>query len=131
MQTTETAHGNEKRPALDPRKLAFGTAFSENFFTAEYRDGAWQKGRLEPLHNFSLHPASLVLHYAQTIFEGLKAFRQPDGRVRVFPRETNGGRFDGSARGRGMPPIGEAMCVEAVKAAAAGKADQVLDYPGS
>jgi branched-chain amino acid aminotransferase len=125
MQTTESAR------SLDPRKIAFGTTFSENFFCAEYRDGAWQKGRLEPLHNFSLHPATLVLHYAQTIFEGLKAFRQPDGSVRVFRADMNARRFDTSALRMGMPPVGEQMFVDAVNAAVAAEADMVLEYPGS
>lgn len=129
MQTTETVPGTEKR--LDPRKLAFGTAFSEQFYVAEYRDGAWQRGGVEPLHNFSLHPATLVLHYAQTIFEGLKAFRQQDGSVKVFRPEMNARRFDASARRMGMPPVGEEMFVEAVDAVVAAEKDTVLEYPGS
>jgi branched-chain amino acid aminotransferase len=105
--------------------------FSENFYVAEYRDGAWQTGRVEPLHNFSLHPATLVLHYAQTIFEGLKAFRQADGSVKVFRADKNARRFDDSARRMGMPPIGGKMFVDAVNAAVAAEAANVLEYPGS
>lgn len=130
MQTTETAPG-AKAKRLDPRKLAFGTAFSEHFYTAEYRDGAWQPGRVEPLRNFSLHPATLVLHYAQTIFEGLKAFRQADGSVRVFRPDMNARRFDLSARRMGMPELGEKRFVDAVDAAVAAEVENVLEYPGS
>jgi branched-chain amino acid aminotransferase len=130
MQTTETVTGSEKQ-RLDPRKLAFGTAFSESFFVAEYRDGAWQPGRVEPLHNFSLHPATLVLHYAQTIFEGLKAFRQADGSVAIFRPDMNARRFDASAKRMGMPPVGEKLFVDAVSAAVTAEKDSVLEYPGS
>lgn len=131
MQPTETLPGIAKAQRHDPRKLAFGTVSSENFYVAEYRDGAWQPGRVEPLHNFSLHPATLVLHYAQTIFEGLKAFRQADGSVRVFRPDRNAQRFDSSARRMGMPPVGERMFIDAVNAAVAAQEDDVLDYPGS
>jgi branched-chain amino acid aminotransferase len=131
MQTTESLPGAAQSQRYDPRKLAFGTAFSETFFSAEYRDGAWREGRVEPLHPFSLHPATLVLHYAQTIFEGLKAFRQPDGSVRIFRADMNARRFDASARRMGMPPVGEQFFVDAVSAAVAAEKESVLEYPGS
>ncbi|HYA15998.1 MAG TPA: hypothetical protein VEF06_00960, partial [Bryobacteraceae bacterium] len=74
---------------LDPAKLEFGKTFSPNWFVAEYRDGRWQNARVEPLHNISLHPAAIVLHYAQGIFEGMKAYRWADGRVALFRPEEN------------------------------------------
>lgn len=129
MQPIETMPGTEQQ--LDPRKLAFGTVFSDRFYCAEYRDGKWLPGRVEPLHNFSLHPATLVLHYAQTIFEGLKAFRQPDGSVRVFRPDMNAHRFDASARRMGMPKLSDNMFVDAVTAVVAASAENVLEYPGS
>ena len=64
---------------LDPAKLEFGKTFSPNWFVAEYRNGTGSNARVEPLHNISLHPAAIVFHYGQSIFEGMKAYRWADG----------------------------------------------------
>src|SRR5579862_6459536 len=88
---------NQTRPStpaqpLDPGQLDFGKMFTPNFFVADYRSGEWRNPRIQPLEPFSLHPASLVFHYAQTVFEGLKAFRQDDGTVAVFRPDMNARR---------------------------------------
>jgi branched-chain amino acid aminotransferase len=111
---------NQTRPSvpaqpLDPRQLDFGKMFTPNFFVAEYRDGEWRNPRIQPLEPFSLHPASLVFHYAQTVFEGLKAFRQQDGRVVLFRPELNAVRFQQSADRLSIPRVDQDFFVQATR----------------
>lgn len=116
---------------LDPAKLEFGKTFSPNWFVAEYRNGRWQNARVEPLQNISLHPAAIVLHYAQGIFEGMKAYRWADGRVALFRPEENARRFARSAVRMAMPPVDEELFVEAVRALVHTDAEWTPREPGS
>jgi len=100
--------------SLNPKDIEFGRICTPNFFVCEYRGGKWQDPRIEALHPFSLHPAANVLHYAQAIFEGLKAYQHPDESVALFRPEMNARRFDESAERMGMPSIGEELFLEAV-----------------
>lgn len=106
----------QKTPAysLDPKDLEFGRLFTPNFFVCEYRGGKWQDPRIEAMHKFELHPASNVFHYAQAIFEGLKAYRHADDQLALFRPEMNAKRFDLSATRMGIPPVGEELFLEAV-----------------
>ena len=123
----------EKKPdfPLDPARLEFGRTFCPNMFLVEYKDGRWNDPRLEPLHALSLHPAAMVLHYGQAIFEGLKAFRQADGRVAVFRPDANARRLNRSAEILDMPPVPEELFVEATRRLVAAHRDYVPEEPGS
>src|SRR5580698_828646 len=101
---------------LDPRQLEFGKMFTPNFFVSEYKDGEWRNPRIQPLAPFALHPAALVFHYAQTVFEGLKAFRQLDDAVVVFRPEMNARRFQQSAARLSIPTIDEGFFLDAIGA---------------
>src|SRR3954453_21526907 len=105
------------RPAqpLDAKQLEFGKTCTPNMFVSEYRDGEWQNARIQPVQPFALHPASLVFHYAQTVFEGLKAFRQHDGRVVLFRPELNARRFQESSRRLSIPVVDETFFVQAIR----------------
>ena len=94
--------------------IAFGSVFTTNMLSASYADGAWSDFTLRPLQNYNLHPASLVLHYGQTIFEGMKAYRQADGGVSLFRPQFNATRLNRSARRMAIPPIEEAAFLEAL-----------------
>jgi branched-chain amino acid aminotransferase len=125
---------SQRRPpqsALDPKQIVFGKIFAPNMFLCKYRDGQWRDARIEPLRSFSLHPAALVLHYAQSIFEGLKAFRQEDGSVALFRPEKNAQRFIASARRMCMPPVDEDLFLQAITELTRIEEDFVLPYPGS
>jgi branched-chain amino acid aminotransferase len=115
----------------DPAKIAFGTTFAPNFYIAEYHNGAWEPGRITSHENLSLHPGTLVLHYAQEIFEGLKAFAQTDGSVALFRPEQNARRFNSSANRMAMPLVDESKFVDAMKMVVRANADYVPLYPGS
>jgi branched-chain amino acid aminotransferase len=123
----------DRSPAgeLDPAKIAFGKTFNPHFFVADYKDGAWQDGRIAPLECFSLHPGALVLHYAQSIFEGLKAFVQPDGSVALFRPEMNARRFQASAARMSMPAVDVDVFLEAVKGLVEADRAYIPRYPGS
>jgi branched-chain amino acid aminotransferase len=100
--------------SLDPKDIEFGRTCTPNFFLAEYRGGRWSEGRIEALHAFTLHPASNVFHYAQAIFEGLKAYRRPDEKVSLFRPEMNAARFNDSAARMGMPAVDEQLFLDAI-----------------
>ncbi len=116
---------------LDPAKLGFGTTFSPNWFLSEYKNGAWGNARVEALHNIALHPAAIVLHYGQSIFEGLKAYRWPNGRVALFRPRDNARRFARSAVRMAMPPVDEEFFLEAVRALVRTDAAWIPKEPGT
>jgi len=105
----------EQPPAysLAPEEIEFGRQCTPNFLLCEYRNGHWDEPRVEALHNFSMHPAANVFQYGQAVFEGLKAYRQPNDRIVLFRPEMNAARFERSAARLGMPPIGEDVFLEA------------------
>ncbi|MDJ0941284.1 MAG: branched-chain amino acid aminotransferase [Woeseiaceae bacterium] len=81
----------------------FGTQFCENFAIARYLDDQWQAAAIEPLRPLELHPASHVLHYASTCFEGFKAYRWPDGKAHVFRLPDHVARMQKSAESLRLP----------------------------
>jgi len=100
----------------DETQLAFGKQFTDRMFVMAYDAGkGWHSARIEPYGPFSLDPACSVLHYAQEIFEGLKAFRRPDGSIALFRPADNVARFNRSARRMCMPEVEESFFLEAIK----------------
>ena len=96
---------DQLRAKPDETNLGFGQYFTDHMFTMLYKDGAWQKGSIEPYGNFSIDPASMVLHYGQAIFEGLKAYRGKDENIHLFRPKDNLERFNRSAHRMCMPEI--------------------------
>jgi branched-chain amino acid aminotransferase len=95
----------------------FGRYFTDHMFVARYRaDEGWYDARLTAYAPLQLDPSTAVLHYAQSIFEGLKAYAQPDGSVATFRPEANAARFARSARRLAMPPVPEDAFLAAVDA---------------
>lgn len=92
----------------------FGRHFSDHMVTIRWTEGrGWHDAQLVPYAPLSLDPATMVLHYAQEIFEGLKAYRQPDGTVATFRPEANAKRFQRSAHRLGMPELPVETFIEA------------------
>ena len=116
---------------LDPAKLEFGRNFSPHWFVAEYSGGAWRDPRVEALHNISLHPAAIVLHYGQSIFEGMKAYRWDKGNTALFRPHENALRFGRSAARMAMPPVDTGLFVDAVKALVRTDSAWIPGEPGS
>ena len=83
----------------------FGSVTTDHMFIAEYAEGQWVNARIMPFQNIPMGPASSVFHYGQAIFEGIKAYKQPDGKIKVFRPEKNWERFNTSAERMAMPTI--------------------------
>ncbi|MFC7344131.1 branched-chain amino acid aminotransferase [Saccharopolyspora griseoalba] len=94
----------------------FGRFFTDHMVTIRYEEGrGWHDAKLEPYHSFEFDPATSVLHYAQAIFEGLKAYQQPDGSIAAFRPEANARRFQDSARRIAMAELPEELFVESLR----------------
>jgi len=92
----------------------FGKVFTEHMVVIPYNEETgWGRGALKPYGPLLLDPAASVLHYGQAIFEGFKAYRQPDGHIKTFRPEANANRFNASARRMAMPEIPVELFVEA------------------
>ncbi|MFJ6699146.1 branched-chain amino acid aminotransferase [Streptomyces sp. NPDC091272] len=84
----------------------FGRHFTDHMVTIRWTEGrGWHDGQLVPYAPLSIDPANMTLHYAQEIFEGLKAYRRPDGSVATFRPEANAKRFQASAHRLAMPEL--------------------------
>lgn len=92
---------------------AFGRIFTDHMVVIPYRDGKWQQGELKAYGPLMLDPSASSLHYGQAIFEGYKAFAQPDGSIKTFRPEQNAERFNRSAARLAMPPIPVELFLEA------------------
>lgn len=87
--------------------IGFGKTMAPIMVEMEYADGAWSKPKALPYGPLSIDPAAKVLHYAQEIFEGLKAYKNEDGEVYLFRPEMNAKRFNASAQRMAMPELPE------------------------
>ena len=130
IEVVETKEKKEK-PAWD-ENLGFSKYFTDYMFTMDWtqKDG-WCNAKIEPYAPLMLDPASLVLHYAQETFEGLKAYRAEDGRVLLFRPEMNARRFANSNRRLCMPVMPEEMFIEAVSSLVSYEKDWVPTAPGT
>ncbi len=98
-----------------PEKLGFGTVMAPVMFRAFCQDGCWSRGELVPYAPLSLEPAAKVLHYAQSCFEGMKAYRTQGGGVSLFRPERNAARMAHSAERLCMSPVPEALFMDGVR----------------
>ena len=101
--------------ALDFNNIPLGTSFTDHMFICENKDGVWQNPRIEPLKPIPTHPAAMALHYGQAIFEGMKAYKDPEGTPMLFRPENNASRLNKSAERMGMPTIPEDLFIEGLK----------------
>ena len=91
--------------STDFSDLPFGTIFSDHMLICHYRNGSWQDPDIQPYGPFLIHPSSQVLHYGQSIFEGMKAFKNADNDILFFRREKNFNRLNKSAVRMSIPVI--------------------------
>ncbi|MCL1881595.1 MAG: branched-chain amino acid aminotransferase [Oscillospiraceae bacterium] len=95
----------KKKPA-DETQLQFGRIFTDHMFIMEYEESrGWHSPRIQPFGDITLSPAAMVLHYSQEIFEGLKAYRRPDGEIQLFRPKENFKRLNVSAERSVIPNI--------------------------
>jgi branched-chain amino acid aminotransferase len=116
---TRAPHPDPVRAAERSQAIAdpgFGKVFTDHMVTIEWTDGrGWHDATLGPRGPLTLDPAAAVLHYAQEIFEGLKAYRHPDGGAALFRPEANARRFNASAQRLAMPELPDELFVQSVR----------------
>ncbi|MCD6336897.1 MAG: branched-chain amino acid aminotransferase [Candidatus Marinimicrobia bacterium] len=94
-------------PTVDFENLGFGKYYGDHMLVKIYENGAWNESEIMPYENISLSPANITLHYGQSIFEGMKAFRGDDDIVRLFRPEKNIARLNFSAERMVIPQLDE------------------------
>lgn len=127
----EKASKLKDKPA-NQNKLGFGQIFTDHMFIMDYETGkGWYDPRIVPYGPLALDPSTMVLHYGQAIFEGLKAYHTEDGRVLLFRPNKNMERINNSNVRMSIPPIDEVFCVEAVKKLVEIDKDWIPTAPGT
>lgn len=113
---------------IDWSNLGFGYVQTDYRFVSNFKDGKWDEGVLTEDANIVLNECAGVLQYAQTVFEGLKAYRTEDGHIVTFRPDLNASRMVDSAKRLEMPAFPEDKFIEAVKKVVAANADFVPPY---
>lgn len=104
------------KPKPDENKLGFGTLFTDHMFNMDYSpDKGWHNARIEPYHIFDMDPATMVLHYGQAVFEGLKGYRTPKGGIQLFRPQENFHRMNASNRLLCIPEMDAHFALECLK----------------
>jgi len=114
IKITKTDHSRLNE--TDFNNLPFGKTFSDHMFVADYADGEWKNLQVIPYGDISVSPAISSLHYGQSFFEGLKAYKHADGQVSVFRPDKNAIRFNKSAERLCMPTLPEEIFIQSIAA---------------
>ena len=132
MELTITRTDHPAQKPADPRKMGFGTIFTDHMFEMDY-DGAqgWHNARIHPLENLSLHPGAAVFHYGAEVFEGMKAYRTAGGSVQMFRPRDNMERMRASAERIQLPDFDPDFLLEAMTELVALDQDWTPCAPGT
>ena len=123
---------NPKAKPADESKLGFGKIFTDHMFLMDYNpEQGWHDARIVPYAPFQLDPACVVFHYAQELFEGMKAYRTAENNIQLFRPECNGQRMQDSSERMCIPTIPVEDYVQAVKALVEVEKDWVPYLDGS
>ena len=115
--TFPVTHTQHPKPHPADDALGFGQVFTDHMFIMAYNEEkGWHDGRVVPYAPFSLDPACCVLHYAQAVFDGLKAFRGDDGQIRIFRGDKHAARLKRSCELLCIPPPDPAVVEASFKA---------------
>jgi branched-chain amino acid aminotransferase len=109
--------------------LPFGKYFTDHMLEVDYEDGGWKTVEIKPYQSLVLSPSLAALHYGQAIFEGIKAYKNPQGEARIFRPYENFKRFNLSAERMEMPKISEEIFIDGMKALVKIDADWIPDKP--
>jgi branched-chain amino acid aminotransferase len=108
-----TVHSRVTDTDLD--NPGFGKYMSDHMFTSKYIDGEWMASQIIPFGDIMISPATLALHYGQSVVEGMKAFRMEDGRINIFRLEKHWQRLNLSLHRMCMPPVPNELFTEALR----------------
>lgn len=123
---------HSRRNEVDLEKVAFGQAFSDHMFIAEYSDGKWHNCRIEPYGQIPMSPALMAIHYGQAIFEGMKANKHAEtGEPLLFRLDLHLDRINKSAERMAMPTLPKELFNAALEKLMAVDHQWIPDFPGS
>lgn len=117
VMTTSIAVERTKRSRLketDFNNLEFGKYISDHMLVAAYENGQWQDMKITPFGEIAMTPAILALHYGQSVFEGLKAFKNKNGDICIFRPHKHSARLNKSLERMCMPEISEEMFLQSL-----------------
>lgn len=103
------------RKVKDTKSIPFGVTPTDHMFLSEYKNGEWSNSRIVPFENLHMSPLALCLHYGQTVFEGMKAFRTDEGKTSIFRPEKHYDRFCRSLDRMCMPRMSQELFMEALE----------------
>ena len=105
-----------RKPRPNDEDLAFGNIFTDHMFNMDYDpENGWHNPRIEPYQPIQMDPSTMVLHYGQAIFEGLKAYRTEDDTIQLFRPRENFKRLNRSAHTMCIPEFDEELALEGLK----------------
>ena len=104
-----------KLEGISLENVPFGKYFTDHMLVADYENGQWHTPEIMPYQPLMLDPSLSVLHYGQAIFEGIKAYKSPDGAVNIFRPYDNFRRFNTSAERMEMPKVPESIFIEGLR----------------
>ena len=131
MQIALKTVTNSRLSSVDLTNIPFGRIFTDHMFVMEYDGGQWVNQRIEGIKTIEVHPANLTLHYGQSIFEGMKASKNPEGVPLLFRPDMHAKRINASAHRMCMPEVPEDDFVEAVRQLVWLEKDWIPDMEGS
>ncbi len=107
---------NSRLSSVDFSNLGFGNHISDHMLIAEYKNGAWHEPKIVPYGDLQLSPAMLSIHYGQSVFEGMKAFKNSKGEVNIFRPQRHAQRLNKSLERMCMPAIPEELFMNSLAA---------------
>ena len=113
---------------VDFNNLTFGSTFSDHMFECDYKDGEWKNPTIKPYGPLTISPAAKVFHYGQAVFEGMKAYKDDNGKVWLFRPEENFKRINKSSKRMAIPEFPREIFFEALTQLV--KMDQAWVKPG-
>jgi branched-chain amino acid aminotransferase len=122
---------NSRINELDKDNIQFGKMYSDHMFVADYENGEWTNMEIMPYQDLPMSPANAALHYGQSIFEGLKAYKNESGEVLIFRPTDNAKRMNVSAQRMCMPEFPEALFMTVLKKLLDLDSNWVPDGPGT
>lgn len=99
----------------DLNNPGFGRYMSDHMFVCKYVNGEWTQGHIVPFGDIAISPAALALHYGQSVFEGMKAFRMANGRINIFRIDRHGERLNNSLHRMCMPAVPASLFTDALQ----------------
>ncbi|WP_343485690.1 branched-chain amino acid aminotransferase [Allomuricauda sp. d1] len=116
---------------VDFDNLSFGSVFTDHMLVAKYKNGAWENPKIVPYQPLTLNPAAKIFHYGQSIFEGMKAYKDEHGSVWLFRPKDNQKRLNISAKRMAIPELPEHIFMDGLEALLRLEKDWIPTQAGS